>query len=70
MALSRSVARTMGMVSLALALAACGKGDKDASLAALDAQLTNNAADPALKGALADPIVVDPQLVGQSNRNA
>lgn len=62
--------RSVAMVSVVLALAACGKGDKDASLAALDAQLTNNAADPALKGALADPIVVDPQLVGQSNRNA
>ncbi|MEC3911161.1 hypothetical protein U5A82_12000 [Sphingobium sp. CR2-8] len=62
--------RSVGMISLVLALAACGKGDKDANLAALDAQLTNNATDPALKGALADPIVVDPQLVGQSNRNA
>lgn len=62
--------RSVGMISLVLVLAGCGKGDKDASLAALDAQLTNNAADPALKGALADPIVVDPQLVGQSNRNA
>lgn len=66
MAFSRSVS----VIALALALAACGKGDKDANLAALDAQLTNNMADPALKGALADPIVVDPQLVGQSNRNA
>ncbi|WP_298398870.1 hypothetical protein [Sphingobium sp.] len=62
--------RSLGMLSLVLALAACGKGDKEANLAALDAQLTNNVADPALKGALADPIVVDPQLVGQSNRNA
>lgn len=62
--------RSVAMVSVVLVLAACGKGDKDASLAALDAQLTDNAADPALKGALADPIVVDPQLVGQSNRNA
>ncbi|WP_088182206.1 hypothetical protein [Sphingobium sp. Z007] len=62
--------RSVAMMSLVLALAACGKGDKDASLAALDAQLTDNATDPALKGALADPIVVDPQLVGQSNRNA
>lgn len=62
--------RSVGMISLVLALAACGKGDKDASLASLDAQLTDNATDPALKGALADPIVVDPQLVGQSNRNA
>ena len=66
MALLRSVSLTM----LTLALAACGRGDKDANLAALDAQLTNNAVDPALKSALADPIVVDPQLVGQSNRNA
>ena len=62
--------RSVGMISLVLALAACGKGEKDANLAALDAQLTDNAVDPALKGALADPIVVDPQLVGQSNRNA
>lgn len=62
--------RSISVMALALALAACGKGDKDANLAALDAQLTNNSVDPALKGALADPIVVDPQLVGQSNRNA
>ncbi|MES2173730.1 MAG: hypothetical protein V4523_07255 [Pseudomonadota bacterium] len=62
--------RSVAMISLVLALAACGKGDKDASLAALDAQLTDNATDPALKGALADPIVVDPQLVGEANRNA
>ncbi len=62
--------RAVSTVTLVLALAACGKGDKDANLAALDAQLTNNMADPALKGALADPIVVDPQLIGQSNRNA
>lgn len=65
-----TLVRSAALLSLVLALAACGKGDKDASLAALDAQLTNNVADPALKGALADPIVVDPQLVGQSNRNA
>lgn len=65
-----SLIRSTSLIALTLALAACGKGDKDANLAALDAQLTNNAVDPALKGALADPIVVDPQLVGQSNRNA
>lgn len=62
--------RSVSLLTLMVGLAACGKGDKDANLAALDAQLTNNAVDPALKGALADPIVVDPQLVGQSNRNA
>lgn len=62
--------RSMSGVMFVLALASCGKGDKDANLAALDAQLTNNVVDPAVKGALNDPIVVDPQLVGQSNRNA
>ena len=66
MAFFRSLSGIVGL----LALASCGKGDKEANLAALDAQLTNNAVDPAVKGALADPIVVDPQLVGQSNRNA
>lgn len=62
--------RSGSVLALLLTLAACGKGDKDANLAALDAQLTNNGADPAVKGALAEPIVVDPQLVGQSDRNA
>ena len=62
--------RSVGLLSVSLALAGCGKGDKDASLAALDAQLTNNAIDPALKSAINEPIVVDPQLVGQSNRLA
>jgi len=67
MALSRSLCA----MALVLVLAACGKGDKESeNLAALDAQLTNDATDPALKGALADQIVVDPQLVGQSGRNA
>ena len=70
MASLSSVAATIGTLSLAFALAACGKGEKEANLATLDAQLTNNAVDPAVKGALGDPIVVDPQLVGQSNRNA
>ncbi|HEX7876413.1 MAG TPA: hypothetical protein VF489_07475 [Sphingobium sp.] len=55
---------------LALPLGGCGKGDKDADLNALDAQLTNNMVDPALKDALAGQIVVDPNLTGQSNRNA
>ncbi|MEJ7927856.1 hypothetical protein WG908_13960 [Sphingobium sp. AN641] len=55
---------------LALPLAACGKDDDKQSLAALDAQLTNNAVDPALRSALADQIVVDPDLTSQSNRHA
>ena len=65
-----AISRQVGVMALLLALAACGKGGKDGNLAALDDQLTNNAADPAVKGALADDIVVDPNLVGQSNRNA
>jgi hypothetical protein len=66
--------RSNGFLLMALAgatlLASCGSNDKDADLAALDAQLTNNAVDPAIKGALADQIVVDPNLTGPSNRNA
>lgn len=58
------------LASLALvsSLSACGKKD-DKDLAALDAQLTNNAADPALRAAVNDQISVDPDLVSQSNRN-
>jgi hypothetical protein len=40
-------------VLLALPLASCGKGDKEADLNALDAQLTNDAVDPLLNEALA-----------------
>jgi hypothetical protein len=63
---------SLGMIAalMALPLAACGSQDKDSSLAALDAQLTNNAVDPALKSALGDQIVVDPNLVDQSNKTA
>lgn len=45
---------------LALPLAGCGKGEKDADLNALDAQLTNNASDADLK----DALVVDPRRHG------
>ena len=57
-------------VLLTLPLASCGKGDKEADLNALDAQLTNNAVDPALQEALGGKIVVDPNLTGQSRRGA
>ena len=57
-------------VLLALPLASCGKGDKEADLNALDAQLTNNAVDPALQEALGGKITVDPKLTGQSGRPA
>lgn len=66
----RQANRMMWAAAMLLPLAACGKGDGAADLAALDAQLTNNAVDPAIKSALADQIVVDPNLTTQSNRNA
>ena len=55
---------------LALPLAACGKGDKDADLNALDAQLTNNAIDPGLQEALDGKIRVDPKYADQSGQPA
>lgn len=58
-----------GALLLALPLAGCGKGDKDSDLNALDAQLTNDMVDPALKDRLAGQIVVDPKR-GQSGRDA
>lgn len=61
--------KLIALAGIAL-LTACGKGDKDAKLATLDAQLTNNAIDPALRGGLGDQIVVDPKLAGQPDRNA
>jgi hypothetical protein len=68
------MARSDRFLLIALAgaslLTACDRSDKTANLAALDAQLTNNAVDPALKGALSAQIVVDPNLTSQSNRNA
>ena len=53
-----SLIRSTSLMALTLTLAACGKGDKDANLAALDAQLTNNAVDPALSGLM----ILDPQV--------
>jgi hypothetical protein len=56
--------------ALSLALSGCGGKDDAGNLAALDAQLTNNAADLALKGAPGDQIIVDPKLGGRTNRQA
>lgn len=53
-----------------LMLAACGGNKEEDKLAKLDAELTNDASDPALRGALEGKIVVDPKLTGQSNINA
>jgi len=58
-------------LTLALALAACGRGSRDeGNLANLDNQLVGNDTDPALTSAINDQIMVDPTLANQSNRNA
>jgi hypothetical protein len=54
----------------ALTLAACERTPDEAQLAKLDNQITGNQADPALTSALEDPILTDPALSQQSNRNA
>lgn len=65
--LRRNFLLNMALAALPLMAAACG-GNSDANnLAALDAQLTNDMSDPALRGALEDQIAVDPDLARQSN---
>jgi hypothetical protein len=51
-----------------VALAACNGGDGN-NLAEMDNSLIGNGADPALTSALEDQILVDPNLVQQSNPN-
>ena len=61
---------------LALALAACGSGQKnDQALNALDRSLAGNAVnaqdvDPALAASLEDQIMVDPALSAQAKQDA
>lgn len=58
-----------GLLMAAAPLAGCRDNpNAKAELAPLDDGLTN--ADPAIKGALEDKIMVDPKLAGQANRNA
>lgn len=52
------------------ALAACGDGNTQQNVDALDDEIAGNSADPALMGALQDQIMVDPQLAQQSNKDA
>jgi hypothetical protein len=60
--------RSAGLVGL-LALAACNRGGGDNNLAEMDNSLIGNGADPALTSALEDQVLVDPNLVQQSNPN-
>ena len=57
------------MMAVAMPLAGCRDNPQaKADLKPLDDGLTE--ADPAVKGALEDKIMVDPKLTGQANRNA
>jgi hypothetical protein len=60
-------------LALGIALASCGTGQSDEQHPeAIDEQILGDAdnSDPALTAALEDEIMVDPDLAGQSNRNA
>jgi hypothetical protein len=53
-----------------LPLAACGGGEANNDLAAIDNELIANAVDPALTSALQDQLSVDPSLAQQANPNS
>ena len=58
------------IAALPLALAGCGRDDDaERNLASLDESLTN-VSDPALRGALEDQIIVDPELASRANGEA
>lgn len=65
----RKQAMLFGALAGLALLSACGSKKDENDLSALDAQLTNRAADPAVRAAVEDKITVDPDLVAQSNRN-
>lgn len=67
----RSAALLLRSAALAglLALAACNRAGDGNNLAEMDNSLIGNGADPALTSALEDQILVDPNLVQQSNPN-
>jgi hypothetical protein len=65
-AMSRNL---LALGAMTMALAACQNAD-DSAAQNEDAALLADAADPAMKGALEDQILVDPDLVDKSNRNA
>jgi hypothetical protein len=60
--------RALLITTALLALAACSRSSDD-NLAAIDNELIANGTDPALTSALEDQIMVDPNLVQQSNPN-
>lgn len=60
---ARSGLLAAALITAPLALAACNRADDSAANAA-------NESDPAARAALEDPIMVDPDLADQSNRDA
>ncbi len=59
------------LAATALTLAGCHGAPKQKSVDALDKELLSvNAADPAVKGALEDQIMVDPQLASKANAHS
>jgi hypothetical protein len=68
--------RTFGVITLPLALLACGTAADDRNLDSLDNELVEagsgvaNASDPAMTSALHDQIMVDPALAQQSNADS
>lgn len=64
------ISRSALAVCLSLALFGCGTGDDAANGNGDDAALLDDANDPAMKGALEEQILVDPDLTDQSNQNA
>jgi hypothetical protein len=75
--MGRTRFRTLGvlapLLTLSLALVACGKRDDDRNLDSLDNELVDaaagsaNTSDPAMTSALHDQIMVDPTLAQQAN---
>ncbi|WP_373486442.1 hypothetical protein [Blastomonas sp.] len=59
----------LGLTAATLALAGCENAE-DTAAQNEDAALLADASDPAMAGALEDQILVDPDLVDKSNRNA
>lgn len=62
-----AASRRIALLAALLALAACGSDRADT--AAVEEFLLDNGLDPALTAAIEDPILVDPNLVGQAHPN-
>ena len=67
---TKSLIAASAVCILSLGLSACGKESPEGDdVAALDEKLTGKGSDPAMKSALNEKILVDPDLAGSSNSN-